>query len=708
MRPRKPPRLPSSATGEAAAADNLGERLAPSGFELRLADGRAFVTAAGRPLAQGVVVRRFRMEVPRIRFPFDLTGGADRFRDQRCLLRELELAVDASALGRWIGEAVDLRGLCQGPLELAARPGFLELQGRHPVAGPFTAKLALESAGSPGLGPLGEESVGGFLYDFRLYQPSAISAAELLHRFGSQLKPPLQPQAIGSGSQASVEVLGPALRQLLVPRGFRLPETSGIGLRRAEVLTGQLVLSFDEGDLRTSSGEGAGATGGTEAGATGSPAPAQLLAREGQRAFAEVETLIARGELGRAREGLRDLAQVEAHPFAAERLLQLLAADPSSHDLALDLCGLLQQRSPTPPVALWVEAILREELGGATECLRAAQAFLVLAELSLAERGLFAAAASARRAATLALRAGDDAVATRAYALWESAVPNDVDALLGLADVAERRGDLPTAMGALRRISAFAQDGMASARAHGRLGKLLLEKADDLPRARLHLDQALRQDPDDLASLLALTESCERSGEWVRAVRLRDRAAELARQRGDRELASQLFAQAGATWETKIGRNENALLRYRDALAQDPDPEVRRSLLTSVARVSGALGLRTEALAAQREVARLSPPGRARAEAFLIESQLLAEIPDSRTAAEAACLSALEEDPSYPEAANALVQLRRSGAPEPLREALTRAAALSDPARRAELLRERGDLELAAVGGSVASMDRRG
>ncbi len=698
MPPRKPTRLPASSEGEAKGeAETPDDQLAPSGFELRLADGRAFVSAAGRPLAQGVVVRRFRMEVPRIRFPFDLTGGADRFRDQRCLLRELEIAVDASALARWLAEAVDLTGLCEGPLDLAARPGFLELTGRHPVAGPFTAKLAVEIAGAPGSGPLGDESVGAFLYDFRLYQPSAISAAELLHRFGSQLRQPFQPKqsgeqsgpGLGTNCQAAVDVLGPALRQLLVPRGFRLPEVGGVGLRRAEVLTGQLVLCFDESDLPSDP-----------------PAAAQLLAREGQRAFAEVEALIAGGLLARARESLRDLSQVEAHPFAAERLLQLLAADPGSHDLALDLCGLLRSRSPAPPVALWVEAVLREELGGPIEWLRAARIFLELAELSLAERALFAAAMSARRAATLARQGSDDSLATRAYALWESAVPNDVDALLGLAELAERHGDLPTAMGALRRISVFAQDGLASASAHGRLGKLLLEKADDLPRARLHLDQALRQNPDDLSSLLALTESCERSGEWVRAVRLRDRAAELARQQGHRELATALFAQAASTWETQIGRPENALLRYRDALAQDPDDQARRKLLTSVARVSGTLGLRDDALVAQREVAQLSPAGRPRAEAFLIESQLLGEGPDSQAEAEAACLKALEEDPGYREAAEALVRLRRPGSPEPLRDALTRAAALSEPIRRAELMLERGDLELAqpSLGAAAARL----
>src|SRR5581483_8223934 len=113
-------------------------------------------------------------------------------------------------------------------------------------------------------------------------------------------------------------------------------------------------------------------------------------------------------------------------------------------------------------VALWVEAVVREELGGASEWRQAAEAFLQLAEASLAERGLFSAATAASRAATLASRAGDDALAMRAYALWESAVPNDVDALSGLAEISERRGDLPTAIGALRRIAAFAQDGRSS------------------------------------------------------------------------------------------------------------------------------------------------------------------------------------------------------------------------------------------------------
>src|SRR5581483_11911119 len=116
------------------------------------------------------------------------------FRDQRCLLRELELAVDAAAVTRWLVQAVDLRSLCQGRLEVAVRPGFLELSGTHPLAGPYTAKLAVDIAAVPDDQPRTEQSLGAFLYDFRLYQPSTLSAAEILHRFAAQLQPPAQPQ----------------------------------------------------------------------------------------------------------------------------------------------------------------------------------------------------------------------------------------------------------------------------------------------------------------------------------------------------------------------------------------------------------------------------------------------------------------------------------------------------------------------------------
>src|SRR5581483_6443908 len=94
-------------------------------------------------------------------------------------------------------------------------------------------------------------------------------------------------------------------------------------------------------------------------------------------------------------------------------------------------------------------------------------------------------------------------------------------------------------------------------------------------------------------------------------------------------LAFSLFSQAAAMWEAQLGSPESALLRYREALAQEPGPEDRRAMLAAVARISGSLGLQADALAAQREVARLSQGGRARAEAFLIEARLLARMSES-------------------------------------------------------------------------------
>ena len=51
---------------------------------------------------------------------------------------------------------------------------------------------------------------------------------------------------------------------------------------------------------------------------------------EGARAFAESEALIAQGRLAEAREAyLQSGDAQDAHPFAAERLLSLLVADPA-------------------------------------------------------------------------------------------------------------------------------------------------------------------------------------------------------------------------------------------------------------------------------------------------------------------------------------------------------------------------------------------
>ncbi|MHB1845251.1 MAG: hypothetical protein ACYCWW_10505, partial [Deltaproteobacteria bacterium] len=680
--------MPTSRTPVGQPTDRNEVDLPPSGFELRLDRGRAFIEVSGRPLTQGLTVRRFSMEVPGLRFPFDVTGGADRFRDRRCLLRELELVVEASSLGRFAMRAFELDPLGLAGVEVAFRPGGLEVLAYQAAAGPLTLKVGLEPDGS---------ALTLVLHDLRLYRPAPLCAALLVHRLARAVPAsrdraapeveeadgeptPLAPEPGPLGSPTlRLDPLPAALRALLVTRGFKLPEIGGVRLASIELAGGSAVLGFrSEGPSL--------------------PAVAELLsALEGGRRFGSIETLIAEGELARARkELLAASASGPPHPFAAERLLQLLASDPSSHDVALDLCALWREWLPGFAPALWVEAGIRR----IAEPTRAARLLCQLADQALLRRELFSAGVAASEAVGLSLAAGDDELLAQALALGQSARPEDPELLVATAELAERRGDLPRALSALRRVAAFAEDGERSARAHARLGRLFLQSASDLPRARLHLDRALELDPADRESLLLLAEACETGGEELRALRLFDRAQQLAEASGQRHEAAALALRAGRLWDERVGHADNALLRYREAAeafrALGDAREVEA--LALAAPLCERLGRWAEAVELRLAQLERTSPGRARAEALLAIARTLSERLSDGRAAELSVARALAEDPGFLEAALELCRLRRKGPPEPLREALAAATALSEGPARAALSTELGELELRALG----------
>ena len=234
-----------------------------------------------------------------------------------------------------------------------------------------------------------------------------------------------------------------------------------------------------------------------------------------------------------------------------------------------------------------------------------------------------------------------------------------------------------------------------AASAHARLGRLLLEKTDDVVRARLHLDQALRHGPENRGTILLLAEACLRSGEPMRTIRLLDQAgAELAERDGELLEAVSLRIRSGRVWEQDLRRPENALLRYRDAADLARQTGLGQLELSAIALLASAcekLGLWTEALEAQRLLSERGPAGRPRAVSLLAQARLLAANLPEKDDADRACARALREDPEFLDAALELCALRRGGPPQPLREALQQAAVLStDPAARAALLAELG------------------
>src|SRR5215472_7431008 len=195
------------------------------------------------------------------------------------------------------------------------------------------------------------------IYDVRFYgfAPTPSSQVPVLISqavANLDLLPEVEPRgAIGFRTR----VLPPLVQFAAVSRGYKIPVLEQARLSAVEISGKGVRLRFSAGGIS----------------APAVPDEDLLLTLEGARAFADAEELIANGRLAEAREAYLKRGDLqEAHPFAAERLLSLLVADPQAHDLALDVALSLGARRKRSAAALWAEAVVREHRG---ENARAAQ-----------------------------------------------------------------------------------------------------------------------------------------------------------------------------------------------------------------------------------------------------------------------------------------------------------------------------------------------
>src|SRR5512143_3981382 len=145
-------KTPSSAAPSAAGAARGG------GFELRLERARAFVCLTDRPVAPGLRLAELAMEVPEVRFPFDVGQGAAQFRKRLCDLARVDLAVEPEFLAG-LAARLDLTRSGLASLQLGLRAGFAEAAGRLEGGVPFTCKLGLE--------PEGDQALAVVIYEAR-------------------------------------------------------------------------------------------------------------------------------------------------------------------------------------------------------------------------------------------------------------------------------------------------------------------------------------------------------------------------------------------------------------------------------------------------------------------------------------------------------------------------------------------------------------
>ncbi len=657
----------------ASAEPVSAERRSGTGFELRLERGGAYVRLADVPVETGLTLDVLSIEVPGVKFPFNVGAGAVQFRHVLADGVRVELAVHEP----WIEErlrGIDLAALGVEALSCALREGFVELSGRVAGGAAFTLHASLL--------PEGEQGIAVVFHSPRLYGPSPIPAALLPHMAARTLAP------LASAPGGVNDPLTRILRKVLAPRGWKVPRSSALRLTLLGVSPDGIRAAWDR-----------------EPGQPIEPPPqSDLLATiEGARAFATAERHVARGDLAAARDAyLFAGAAAHAHPFAAERLLSLLVMEDRFHDEALDLAHDWLGRRPDFAPALAAEAWVRLARG---EQVRAARALATLADTARVRGEAGAALAAAEACFSIA---GADPGDVRRSIDAALAVRRDhLPALRALRAHSQATGDREGLLRANRRLVAYAPSDADKARAHAELGMQLLET--DPPAARLHLDQALRLAPADEEALGALGRACSAAGEHLRAVRALERLRDLVVARGDRAEAGRLSLEAGVIWEERLGNDENAYLRYGEAAADLPGSAEVHARAASAA---GRLGHWADAIDHHASVLPLADMATPEGRALAARTRLaLAEVAEERLGDPAAATVHLEAAAAaLPGDAAVLRRLaalyRRLSRPGDLLAALDRLTPLVvPPAERAALLAEAGTLSV-TLGSAEAARDR--
>ena len=645
-----------------------------AGPELRLLDRRAFVGFPPLELRPGISIVDFGLQIPDVSFPFDVGAGPQKYQRRKLHFGFLEVAIDAELIRRSVQEAT-ASTLELSDVAVNFRQGWLEgeawLKGPSPAGTTF--KVAFDADG---------ERLAVYLYDVRMYGYSPVPAATvpLVLSRAVQGAAALPDVELRGANGFSARVLPQLVTLAAVSRGFRMPSLDGARLAGVEVSPVGLRLRFAAGAL---------------------PPPALLdeellLTLEGARAFAEAEALVAAGKLSEARDAyLRGAGAEEAHPFALERLLGLLIADPASHEYALDVVETLARRRHGSAAPLWAEAIVRERRG---EPARSAERWLALVELAR-KRGDEASAFNAAQAAARVAEGQAPQMAVKALHAVLGIRPDHLPALRALARAADQAHDRAGALRAYRRLSALARDPLESAEAHVHLARLSALSEDDVAGARLHCEAALKLAPDLPPALELLGELCARAGEPLRALRAFDRLRDVALGRHDLGLVGRANLRAGEVWETGLRQLDNALLRYREAVSLLPGDVVA---LVAQARAAEGLGRTAEAVTGYQQAVELagpSPTDAAVRRATHSAHHALAGLATSRFGDQVQARehweAALALVPDDAKALEALVPAwRAAGDPAALARALERAApSVPDPVRRAAFLAEAGELQ---------------
>jgi tetratricopeptide (TPR) repeat protein len=573
------------------------------GFALTFIEGRGVLSLDGGALPAAGRVEHLAMEIPDLRFPFDLSGGASRFQNRRCRLRELSLSVSAEDL-RALAERAPLADFGVFEPEVQMAGGVLRLSARAVVGereAEFTALGLVRRAW--------ERGVRLSFFDVRVYGFLPVAAPLLCAAVftalgaasassgrrgtgsngrvgGGWVSAPSPLLRVVGPSDLELDILDLALCALLPAHGWRLPDRNQLQLRPVEVVADRLTLHYAPAE---SEDEDSGPLAQLETAVAGAE---QWAYEEARQEFRDAEAALLAGDVPVALEAYRRAAAVQPqNRFVTTRLLQLLTCSPATLGEAEEIASAALARAPDFAPALLARAVAAAEGGRPAE---AAQIYLRLAELAetsgwRTEEACARVAASNQRLAT-----GDAAGATADLERALEKLPAHRGLLRALSGRLAAEERWPDLLNLLRQRAAEEPDPRVRAALHAQSGLVLLDRLGDRARARDRFEQAMRLDLDQ-------------PGAWEGLGRLQALEAERAAAAESFEKARRLYAAQGqrqgqarievslAELDQAVGDEETALARLRRAADLDADA---LEALERAGEIAFRLGRHGEAVAA--------------------------------------------------------------------------------------------------------------
>jgi hypothetical protein len=214
-------------------------------FALRFVDGRGVLDLSARTLFDLVGVEKLELEVPNLRFPFDVSGGAQRFQSRRCNFTAAELRVDGARLQAWLERRALLSRLGLSSLRARLSDGSIILQARARVGdreAPLTARVTLS--------PSGPQQLVVRIGDVRAYgylpAPAPLVGLGIALGLGAQRGNDAALSVRGTG-EIALNPLELLLWNTLPPSGWRLPRYAEATLAEARVGNDAIVLRYATG-----------------------------------------------------------------------------------------------------------------------------------------------------------------------------------------------------------------------------------------------------------------------------------------------------------------------------------------------------------------------------------------------------------------------------------------------------------------------------